>query len=79
MLVIHAETVVQLDADTHAVVDALVVTAIHGPDAIAHEVRLDGFHRILTNREFIPGEVLNTPRVTGEVVIDRHFLLVMKF
>ena len=45
VFVIHAETVVQLDADTYAVVDALVVTAVHVLNAVAHEVRLT---RVLT-------------------------------
>ena len=73
MFVIHAETVVQLDADTYAVVDALVVTAVHVLNAVAHEVRLNGFHRILTDREFVSCEVFNTPCITGEVVVNGHF------
>ena len=73
MFVIHAETVIQLEADTHAVVDALVVTAVHVLNAITHEVRLDGFHRVLTDWELVPCEVLNTPRVARKVVVNRHF------
>lgn len=79
MFVIHAETVIQLEADTHTVVDALVVTAIHVLDTVAHEVRLDGFHRILTNRELVTRKVFNTPCITGEVVVNGHFLVVRKF
>ena len=79
MFVIHAETVIQLEADTHAVVDALVVTTIHVLNAVTHEVRLDGFHRVLTDWEFVPCEVFNTPRVARKVVVNRHFLVVRKF
>ena len=73
MFVIHAETVIQLEADTHTVVDALVVTAIYVLNTVAHEVRLDGFHRILTNRELVTRKVFNTPCITGEVVVNGHF------
>lgn len=69
MFVIDTETVIQLEADTHAVIDALVVATIHIFNAIAHEVRLNGFKRILTHRDFVARKVLNTPRITGEVII----------
>ena len=79
MFVIHTETVVQLEADTHTVVDALVVTAVHVLDTVTHEVWLDGFNRILIDWEFVPCEVFDTPCVTGKVVVNRHFLVVRKF
>lgn len=73
MFVINTETVVQLDANTHAVIDTLVVTTIHVLNTVTHEVRLDGFHRILIDWEFVPCEVFNTPCITGKVVVSRHF------
>lgn len=79
MFVIHTETVIQLEADTHTVVGTQVVTAIHVFNTIAHKVWLHGFQRILANREGISRKVFQTPGVTGKIVINRDFLVVMKF
>ncbi len=66
VFVIHAEAVIQLEADTHAVVDALVVTAVHVLNTVTHEVRLDGFDRVLTDWELVARKVFNTPCITAK-------------
>lgn len=79
MFVIHTETVVQLEADTHTIVGTQVVTTIHVFNTVAHNVGLNGFQRILTNREGVTREVFQTPCITGKVIVNRDFLVVMKF
>lgn len=79
VFVINTETVIQLEADTHTVVSTQVVTAIHILNTVSHKVGLNRFQRILTNREGVTREVFQTLCITGKVVINRHFLVVMKF
>lgn len=79
VFVVNTETVIQLEADPHAVVGTQVVTAIHVLNTVAHKVRLNGFQRILANREGVSREVFQTPGITGKVVVNRDFLVVMKF
>lgn len=79
MFVINTETIIQLETDTHAVVGTQVVATIHVFNTVTHEVRLNGFQRILVDWECIARKVFQTPRITGKVVVNRHFLVVIKF
>jgi hypothetical protein len=79
VFIVNAETIIQLEAHADAVINPLIVAAVHVLQAVAHKVRLNRFHRILTNREFITGKVLNTPGIAREVVMNIGFLVVRKF
>ena len=73
VLIINAETVIQLEADPQSVINSLIVTAVDVLQAVAHKVWLNRFHRVLTNREGITGEVLNPPGIPGELVVNIGF------
>lgn len=74
MLNVNAEAVVKLYGNPEAVVDALVVATGDVFQAIAHKVRHHRFHRVLANRHGITGQVFDTPRIAGEVIVDVGFL-----
>lgn len=73
MLVVNAETVIQLEANPQTVIDTLVVAAIHVLQAVAHKVRLNRFNGILIDREFIARKIFNPPGVAGEVIMHIGF------
>lgn len=73
MLVVNAETIIQLEADPQTVINTLVVTAVHIFQAVAHKVRLNRFNGILIDREFIARKIFNPPGVAGEVIMDIGF------
>ena len=73
MFIVNAETIIQLETHADAVIDTLIVATVHVLQAVAHKVWLNRFHRILANREFITGKVLNPPGIAREVVMDIGF------
>ncbi|VEA08623.1 Uncharacterised protein [Salmonella enterica subsp. enterica serovar Sanjuan] len=60
MFIINAETIIQLEGDPHAVIGTQIVAAIHIFNAVAHKVRLNSFHGILTNRESVTDKIFQT-------------------